>query len=98
MAILQANNFKNTSKYINFVKQDTESIFKNNPALRKIANTFTDLGGNASVVVNGGRMKQSNIRLIPQSYSQSEPISTGGKLKKQKLTKLDKEIYALLGK
>ena len=113
MAILQANNFKNTSKYINFVKQDTESIFKNNPALRKIANTFTDLGGNMSIVVNGQgsvRTKKGNIRLIPQSYSQSDPISTGGssgfrpqtgfasKLKKQKLTKLDKEIYALLGK
>ncbi len=97
MAILQANKFNNISKYINFVKQDTESIFKNNPALRKIANTFTDLGGNMSVLQNGGSIR-NNIRFLPQHHLQSEPISTGGKLKNQKLTKLDMEIYALLGK
>jgi hypothetical protein len=113
MAILQANKFGNVSRYANFIKQDTESIFKNNPALRKIANTFTDLGGNMNVIINGQgntKFKKGNIRLVPKSYSRTEPISTGGssglrpqtgfasKLKKQKLTKLDKEIYALLGK
>ncbi len=110
MAILQANQFGNVSKYANFIKQDTESIFKNNPTLRKIANTFTDLGGNMSVLVNGqGTSKiRNNIRFVPHNYNggtltpyndysyinKDEPINKSS----NKLTKLDKEIYKLLGK
>jgi hypothetical protein len=53
MGILDANGLNN-SELTNFVKQDTRSIFKNNPALRKFANTLTDLGGYASAVIQGG--------------------------------------------
>lgn len=99
MAILQANRFGNISKYSNFIKQDTESIFKNNPALRKIANTFTDLGGNMSVLQGQGTRQHTNVRLIPNSQIYIKPTN-GGKihnLKGKNLTKLDKEIYELLG-
>jgi hypothetical protein len=53
MGILDANGLNN-SELTNFVKQDTRSIFKNNPVLRKFANTLTDLGGYASAVIQGG--------------------------------------------
>ena len=53
MGILNANGLNN-SELTNFVKQDTRSIFKNNPVLRKFANTLTDLGGYASAVIQGG--------------------------------------------
>ena len=91
-AILQSNNFGNVSKYANFIKQDTESIFKNNPALRKIANTFTDLGANVNVLQNGGRL--GNLRLLPHTnvmiHSQPEVKTTGGKIKKGKKDTLGK--------
>ena len=47
MGVLDGNGL-NSPELTNFVKQDTRSIFKNNPALRKFANTLTDLGGYAS--------------------------------------------------
>ena len=53
MGILDANGLNN-SELTNFVKQDTRSIFKNNPVLRKVANTLTDLGGYASALLQGG--------------------------------------------
>jgi hypothetical protein len=53
MGILDANGL-NTPELTAFVKQDTRSIFKNNPMLRKFANTLTDLGGYASAVMQGG--------------------------------------------
>ena len=53
MGVLDANGLNN-SELTNFVKQDTRSIFKNNPMLRKFANTLTDLGGYASALLQGG--------------------------------------------
>jgi hypothetical protein len=93
MAILQGNQFKNISQYSKFIKQDTEEIFKNNPALRKIANTFTDLGAKANIITNGG-----NVRLLPHSYAiRHSTKTTGGKtMKAKKRSKLDNEIYKLL--
>jgi len=41
------------SKYTSFVKQDTASIFKTNPALRRFANTVTDIAGRADVALHG---------------------------------------------
>ena len=55
MGILDANGL-NTPELTAFVKQDTRSIFKNNPTLRKVANTLTDLGGYANAAMQGGEL------------------------------------------
>jgi hypothetical protein len=55
MAVLQSNGLA-TPELTTFVKQDTRSIFKNNPVLRKFANTLTDLGGYFNAILQGGKM------------------------------------------
>ena len=49
MGVLDGNGLNN-SELTSFVKQDTKAIFKNNPVLRKFANTLTDIGGYANAV------------------------------------------------
>ena len=44
LGVLDGNGFNNSERAL-FVKQDTKSIFANNPVLRKFANTMTDIGG-----------------------------------------------------
>jgi len=44
IGVLDGNGLNNSER-TSFVKQDTKSIFANNPALRKFANTLTDIGG-----------------------------------------------------
>lgn len=76
MAVLRANNFKNITKYEKFIKQNTEEIFANNPALRKIANTFTDLGAKANIIqdqIQGKGARLNNLRLIPHKHSMMNP-------------------------
>jgi hypothetical protein len=48
--IITSNNINNP-EYIEFIKQDTESIFKDNPFFRKLANSATDI---ASVAASNG--------------------------------------------
>jgi len=55
MGVLQANGL-DTPELAEFVKQDTRSIFKNNPYLRKFANTLTDLGGYFNALLQGGKV------------------------------------------
>jgi hypothetical protein len=50
MGVLDGNGLNN-SDLTSFVKQDTKSIFKNNPLLRKFANTLTDIGGYANAII-----------------------------------------------
>ena len=50
MGVLDGNGLNN-SELTAFVKQDTKSIFKNNPVLRKFANTLTDIGGYANAIM-----------------------------------------------
>jgi hypothetical protein len=50
MAVLDANGLNNSER-TSFVKQDTKAIFKNNPVLRKFANTLTDIGGYANAIM-----------------------------------------------
>ena len=50
MGVLDGNGLIN-SELTSFVKQDTKSIFKDNPVLRKFANTLTDIGGYANAIV-----------------------------------------------
>ena len=44
LGVLDGNGLNNSER-TSFVKQDTKSIFAKNPALRKFANTLTDIGG-----------------------------------------------------
>ena len=50
MGVLDGNGLNNSER-TKFVKQDTKSIFANNPALRKFANTLTDIGGYGNAVI-----------------------------------------------
>lgn len=50
MGVLSGNGLNNSER-TSFVKQDTKSIFKNNPVLRKFANTLTDIGGYANAII-----------------------------------------------
>ena len=45
--ILLSNNIH---QGLDFVKQSTEDIFKNNPTLRKFSNTITDIAGRFDVI------------------------------------------------
>jgi hypothetical protein len=50
MGVLDGNGLNNSERS-SFVKQDTKTIFKNNSALRKFANTLTDIGGYGSALI-----------------------------------------------
>lgn len=50
MGVLDGNGLNNSER-TTFVKQDTKSIFKGNPVLRKFANTLTDIGGYANAII-----------------------------------------------
>ena len=50
MGVLDGNGLNNSER-TSFVKQDTKSIFKSNPLLRKFANTLTDIGGYANAII-----------------------------------------------
>lgn len=56
MGVLQSNGLAN-QQLTDFVKQDTRSIFKNSPYLRKFANSLTDLGGYFNAMFQGGKLK-----------------------------------------
>ena len=45
---------------ISFVIQDTRSIFDNNPAFRKLANTATNLAASANILMQGGGKFKNN--------------------------------------
>ena len=60
MGVLTANNL-NTPELTTFVKQDTRSIFKNNPILRKFANTLTDIGGYFNAAMQGGLLEPKRM-------------------------------------
>ena len=50
MGVLDGNGLNNSERS-SFVKQDTKAIFENNPALRKFANTLTDIGGYGNAII-----------------------------------------------
>ena len=50
IGVLDGNGFNNSER-TSFVKQDTKSIFEKNPALRKFANTLTDIGGYGNAAI-----------------------------------------------
>ena len=50
MGVLDGNGLNNSERTA-FVKQNTKSIFENNTALRKFANTLTDIDGYANAII-----------------------------------------------
>ena len=50
MGVLDGNSLNNAER-TSFVKQDTKAIFEKNPALRKFANTLTDIGGYGNALI-----------------------------------------------
>jgi hypothetical protein len=53
--LLRANGLAN-EELTQFIKQDTESIFSTNSAIRKLSNNITDIRGRTTEIL-GGRMK-----------------------------------------
>ena len=50
MGVLDGNGLNNSER-TSFIKQDTKAIFEKNPALRKFANTLTDIGGYGNAII-----------------------------------------------
>lgn len=55
--MLYANGI-NDESLVTFIKQDTEEIFRNNPYLRRFANTITDTDGRLKYI-QGGKIKKT---------------------------------------
>ena len=76
-AIITSNNI---NRGLDFVKQATESIFENNPNLRKLTNTITDLGNRVDIIQQGGQIHKMNYKL--SSTSKSFPTEAGIRFKR----------------
>ena len=61
IGVLDGNGLNNSER-TSFVKQDTKSIFKNNPALRKFANTLTDIGGYANAIMQSTDLLKNSTK------------------------------------
>lgn len=66
VAILKGSNIGNEQD-INFVKQNTESLFKGDSFLRKFANTVTDIGAKVNEITTGAGITES--KTIVQSIT-----------------------------
>jgi hypothetical protein len=61
VAIFKSNNIGDDED-IKFIKQDTEQLFKDLPALRKLSNTVTDLGASVNTALTGrGTYKKNYV-------------------------------------
>ena len=58
LALLQAN-YMNEQVYVDFVKQDTASLFQDTGVLNDVANVLTGLAGRFDVIRRGGAMHHS---------------------------------------
>jgi hypothetical protein len=64
MAIMKANNI-GTKEDFDFVKQNTDVLFKNNPFLKSIADRVTDLGARVNVISQGGSIPSDlNVNML----------------------------------
>ena len=58
MALLKGSGIGTQEDY-DFVKQESKALFKNDPFLRKFANTVTDIGGKANEIMFGSGISES---------------------------------------
>jgi hypothetical protein len=63
MALLKGSNIGTQEDY-DFVKQDSKALFKNDPFLRKFANTVTDIGGKANEIMFGSGLSGSVVQSV----------------------------------
>lgn len=63
MALLKGSNIGTQEDY-DFIKQDSKSLFKGDPALRKFANTLTDIGGKANEIIFGSGLHGSVVQSV----------------------------------
>ena len=68
MGVLDGNGLNNSER-TGFVKQDTKAIFEKNPALRKFANTLTDIGGYGNALVQTINKTKSTVKKAIKSKS-----------------------------
>jgi hypothetical protein len=67
MAIMKANKI-GTKEDFDFVKQNTDVLFKNNPFLKSIADRVTDLGARVNVISQGGSIPSDlNVNMLTNS-------------------------------
>lgn len=93
VAILKSNNIGDTQN-ITFVKQDTKSLFKDLPFLRKFSNTITDIGARVNVITTGAGNKlissskekilHNNIKRMPRFAKGSEEAKEWGRMMREK--------------
>lgn len=57
--VLQSSNIGNQSDY-EFIKQDTEQLFKGLPILKKLSYGATELGERANILMSGGAIQRPN--------------------------------------
>ena len=57
--VLQASGIGNQTDY-EFIKQETEKLFKGLPVLKGVAHTITDIGGVANKLIKGGSLEKKN--------------------------------------
>lgn len=93
-SVLTANEL-NTPTLQAFVKQDTRSIFKNNPILRKFANTLTDIGGYFNALLQGGGMNNGLSDTELEAICDHFDIKLNGIYEKSELTELPYGNYII---
>ena len=86
MGVLDGNGLNNSER-TSFVKQDTKSIFAKNPALRKFANTMTDIGGYGNAAIQEiskpiNKMEQAMSKPINKIQEATKPKVIKKKIKK----------------
>lgn len=67
VALLKGSNIGNEQD-INFVKQNTESLFKGDAFLRKFANTVTDIGAKVNEITTGAGIPKRKTKQLPDEF------------------------------
>jgi hypothetical protein len=71
MNVLDANGLLNSGNQ-DWVKQNTEVLFKGNKTLAKISKKLTDIGASANVLIHGGNLNNYENNNISQDYIMSQ--------------------------
>ena len=71
MNVLDANGLLNSGNQ-EWVKQNTEVLFKGNKTLAKISKKLTDIGASANVLIHGGNLNNYENNNISQDYIMSQ--------------------------
>jgi hypothetical protein len=84
MALLKGSNAGNQQNY-EFVKQDTQELFKGLPFFRKLTNTVTDIGAAANTLmegksIKGGMITEGNYELLKNVFITIAALGTAGVL------------------